>query len=123
MNLLLDTHIVLWWLADSSDLPAPARLAIANTTNVCFVSAATLWEIEIKRALGKLSIPESYNDVIARQGFRESSIFRTHAAALRTLPQIHRDPVDRMLVAQAMSDDLVVLTTAEAICKYAVRVP
>ena len=122
MNLLLDTHIVLWWLGDSSDLPTPARQAITDTTNVCFVSATTLWEIEIKRALGKLSIPESYSDALTQQGFRELPISRAHTCALRSLPPIHRDPFDRMLVAQAMSDDLVVVTANETIGRYDVRV-
>ena len=122
MNLLLDTHVVLWWLGDSSDLPAPARQAIADTTNVCFVSAATLWEIEIKRALGKLSIPESYSDALARQGFRELPISWAHTCALRSLPPIHRDPFDRILIAQAMTDDLVIVTTGEMIPRYEVRV-
>lgn len=122
MNLLLDTHVVLWWLDDSPNLPAPARKAIADTTNVCFVSTATLWEIEIKRALGKLSIPESYRDALARQGFRELPVSWTHTCALRSLPPIHRDPFDRMLVAQAISDDLVIVTRDEAIRRYEVRV-
>ena len=122
MNLLLDTHIVLWWLDDSPDLPTPARQAIIDTTNVCFASTATLWEIEIKRALGKLSIPDSYNDLLARQGFRELPISSAHTSALRALPPIHRDPFDRMLVAQAVSDDLIIVTTDEAIRRYEVRV-
>ena len=122
MNLLLDTHIVLWWLDDSPNLPAPARQAIIDTTNVCFVSAATLWEIEIKRALGRLSIPDSYNDALARQGFRELPVSWAHTCALRALPPIHRDPFDRMLVAQAVSDDLVIVTADETIRGYEVRV-
>ena len=122
MNLLLDTHIVLWWLDDSPDLPTPARQAIIDTTNVCFASTATLWEIEIKRALGKLSIPDSYNDLLARQGFRELPISSAHTSALRALPPIHRDPFDRMLVAQAVSDDLIIVTADEAIRRYEVRV-
>ena len=122
MNLLLDTHIVLWWLNDSPDLPTPNRQALTDTTNVCFVSAATIWEIEIKRALGKLSIPESYSDALTRQGFRELPISWAHTCALRSLPPIHRDPFDRMLVAQAISDDLVIVTRDEAIRRYEVRV-
>ena len=122
MNLLLDTHVVLWWLGDSPDLSTPARQAIVDTTNVCFVSAATLWEIEIKRALGKLSIPESYSDALTRQGFRELPISWAHTCALRSLPPIHRDPFDRILIAQAMSDDLVIVTADKVIGRYDARV-
>ena len=122
MNLLLDTHVVLWWLGDSPDLSTPARQAIVDTTNVCFVSAATLWEIEIKRALGKLSIPESYNEVLSRQGFRELPMSWAHTSALRPLPAIHRDPFDRILIAQAMTDDLIIVTTDETIRACDVRV-
>ena len=118
MNLLLDTHILLWWLAASSELPESAEKLLRDNKNPVFVSSATMWEIAIKRSLGKLDIPNTYRDDIADQGFRELSITWDHALKTELLPSINRDPFDRMLVAQALSEDLTLVTTDDNIRKY-----
>ena len=118
MNLLLDTHILLWWLAASSELPESAEKLLRDNKNLVFVSSATMWEIAIKRNLGKLDIPSTYRDDIADQGFRELPITWDHARKTELLPSIHRDPFDRMLVAQALSEDLTLVTTDDNIRQY-----
>ena len=118
MNLLLDTHILLWWLAASSELPESAEKLLRDNKNPVFVSSATMWEIAIKRSLGKLDIPNTYRDDIADQGFRELPITWDHARKTELLPSINRDPFDRMLVAQALSEDLTLVTTDDNIRKY-----
>jgi len=118
MNLLLDTHILLWWLAASSELPESAEKLLRDNKNPVFVSSATMWEIAIKKSLGKLDIPNMYRDDIADQGFRELSITWDHARKTELLPSINRDPFDRMLVAQALSEDLTLVTTDDNIRKY-----
>ncbi len=118
MNLLLDTHILLWWLAASSELPESAEKLLRDNKNPVFVSSATMWEIAIKRSLGKLDIPNTYRDDIADQGFRELSITWDHARKTELLPSINRDPFDRMLVAQALSEDLTLVTADDNIRKY-----
>ncbi len=118
MNLLLDAHILLWWLAASPELPESAEKLLRDNKNPVFVSSATMWEIAIKRSLGKLDIPNTYRDDIADQGFRELPITWDHARKTELLPSIHRDPFDRMLVAQALSEDLTLVTTDHNIRKY-----
>ena len=121
MNLLLDTHILLWWLGDPERLSPPAVESISEPMNVCFVSAVTVWEIQINREIGKLKIPESFVTEISRQGFRELPVRWNHTLALSSLPPIHRDPFDRLLVAQAVTDDLTLVSTDQYIKQYDVR--
>jgi PIN domain nuclease of toxin-antitoxin system len=122
MNLLVDTHILLWWLADDAGLPRKVRLLLLDTENLVYVSSATMWEIAIKRSIGKLEIPATYRDDIVNEGFKELSITWEHARRTAELPPIHRDPFDRMLIAQALSEKLVLVTTDETIGKYEVAV-
>ncbi len=100
-GLLLDTHILLWWLAEDSKLPSWMRQYLAAPETPCHVSAASLWEIGIKRALGKLDAPDGLPAIIAEEGFRRLNINFEHAERAAGLPPHHRDPFDRMLVAQA----------------------
>ena len=86
MNLLLDTQITLWWLGDTPELPNAVREVVQDTDNVVYVSAATIWEIAIKRALGKLEIGDEYVSEIAEQGFVELPIRWQHAARVEALP-------------------------------------
>jgi PIN domain nuclease of toxin-antitoxin system len=106
MNILLDTHIVLWWLDDAPALSAKARALIADPQNLVFVSAAVIWEIQIKKALGKLEIPDGFRSVMARQPFEYLDINDDHAYAISALPLHHRDPFDRIQVAQAKVERL-----------------
>ena len=102
MKLLLDTHVVLWWLDDPLLLSPGAREAIFDPGNEVLVSAVDCWEIAIKRALGKLTAPRDLRGALQSCGFTELSISPAHALATETLPMHHRDPFDRLLVAQAL---------------------
>jgi PIN domain nuclease of toxin-antitoxin system len=122
MNLLLDTHILLWWLDDSPSLPEPARNAIAGMDNLIIVGAAVIWEIRIKQALGKLKIAPNFYDVIKQQGFEMLSVTADHAYAVGNLPKHHRDPFDRILIAQAKLERLTVVTHDAVFKKYQIPV-
>ena len=110
MNLLLDTHVLLWWLADNPTLSAEARTAIADPNSIVFVSAVTAWEITIKKALGKLSAPDNLAEEITNNRFLPLPITISHALAVGNLPPIHLDPFDRLLAAQATTDNLILVT-------------
>lgn len=109
MNVLLDTHTILWWLG-GAELDEAAAATIADPTNLVAASAASIWEIEIKRRIGKLDGPDALVDVIASSGFEALDITHAHAAAAGRLPLHHRDPFDRMLIAQAQLEDLTVVS-------------
>ena len=122
MNLLLDTHALLWWLDDNPTLSAEARDAIADGRNLVFVSAVVIWEIRIKQALGKLQLPANFREVLDGQALDELPLTVDHAHRLAELPPLHRDPFDRMLVAQAMAERLTIVTRDPDIPRYPVRV-
>lgn len=110
MRLLLDTHVFLWSVADSPELPKKAKDAIRDADEV-FVSAASLWEISIKVGLGKLKAnPQELVRAISASGFTELPITALHAAQVETLPEHHKDPFDRLLVAQALTEPMHLLT-------------
>jgi PIN domain nuclease of toxin-antitoxin system len=121
-RLLVDTHVVLWWLADDPALSPTARDAIADPTNEPLVSAASVWEIAIKRSLGKLTTPDDLPDRIAAEGFAWLPISAQHAWRVRELPMQHRDPFDRLLVAQALIERLPVVTGDTHFGEYGVEV-
>ncbi|MEX2445128.1 MAG: type II toxin-antitoxin system VapC family toxin [Alkalispirochaeta sp.] len=121
MNLLLDTHIALWWLADDPSLSKTIRDHLGNTKNVVFVSAATVWEVAIKSSIGKLEIDGSWIEALEADGFQKLPITWSHAETVRGLPMVHRDPFDRMLIAQAMEDRLTLVTADETIPTYPVQ--
>ena len=121
MNLLLDTHALLWWLDDNPTLSAEARDAIADGRNLVFVSAVAIWEIRIKQALGKLQLPANFREVLDTQAFDELPLTVDHAHRLAELPPLHRDPFDRMLVAQAIAERLTIVTCDPDIARYRVR--
>jgi PIN domain nuclease of toxin-antitoxin system len=121
-RILLDTHALLWWLADEPLLGPQARLLIGESRNVVVVSAASIWEIGIKRHKGLLEVPDDLEAVVEDEGFGKLPISLFHAQQAAALPPIHRDPFDRMLVAQAQAEGLELLTADETIPSYAVRV-
>ena len=110
MNLLLDTHVLLWWLDDDPKLSEKARVAISDGEHLVFVSAVTVWEIRIKEALGKLDIPRHFQRVLEAQPFERLDITADHAHAIKGLPMHHRDPFDRMLVVQAQMERLTLVS-------------
>ncbi len=118
---LLDTHALLWWLTDDPRLGAAARKAIANPQNEVYVSSASGWEVAIKSALGKLRAPHDLQSLVGAQGFTSLSITFDHAEQAGALPPIHRDPFDRMLIAQAQAENLALITSDEQIRRYDVR--
>jgi PIN domain nuclease of toxin-antitoxin system len=117
-GLLLDTHILLWWLSDDVHLPRLARERLRAGDAACFVSAATLWEIGIKRALGKLDVPQGFATVIAEEGFHGLTVSLGHAESATQLPPHHRDPFDRMLIAQAQTEGLTIMTVDRTFALY-----
>jgi PIN domain nuclease of toxin-antitoxin system len=119
-RLLLDTHAFLWWLADDPQLGERARKAVADQRNQVFVSAATGWEIAIKRAAGKLDAPDNLDAMVEEAGFEHLPTF-FHGEQAVALPLHHRDPFDRMLVAQAQAEGLIIVTKDLHIPLYGVR--
>ena len=122
MILLIDAHALLWWLADDPTLSRHARAAIRAPANDVLVSAASVWEIEIKRALGKLEAPDGLIDAIASAGFGAVPISAADATRAGRLPAHHHDPFDRMLVAQATHLDAIILSRDPSFSAYDVEV-
>ena len=120
MRLLLDSHSALWWDRDLSKLSARQRTAIGDRANDVFVSAASAWELSIKRATGKLVLRDSVEDLAARLGFIELPITMKHGEAPAALPMHHKDPFDRMLVAQATAEGMVLVTADSKLAQYGV---
>lgn len=122
MRLLLDTHTFLWWLTNDTKLGPDTRRAIADRANDIFVSAASAWEIAVKRALGKLDAPGDIGDWIRRADFHSLSIDVEHAVVSADLPRHHADPFDRLLVAQARLENLTLVAHDDEISRYEVAV-
>lgn len=120
-RLLLDTHAFLWWLVDDPRLGEKARGVIADPANEVFVSAASGWEAAIKAVLGKLELPGPLDAVVEEEGFTHLPISFFHGEQAGSLPPHHRDPFDRMLVAQAQAEGLTVVTADPDIAAYGVR--
>jgi PIN domain nuclease of toxin-antitoxin system len=121
VNLLLDTHAFLWWVEGSRVAPE-AKTAIVDPDRVVVVSATTVWEIGIKRSAGKLRFDGSIADQVEANGFETLAITAAHAERAGALPPHHRDPFDRMLVAQAQAERLTIVTRDPAFDAYDVRV-
>jgi PIN domain nuclease of toxin-antitoxin system len=118
--LLLDAHAVIWWISNDPTLSAEARGAIGSPSNDVLVSAATVWEIEIKRAIGRLDSPDDLLERIERAGFSTIPIQPADGQRAARLPDHHRDPFDRMLIAQAVQLDAVLVTRDAAFEAYGV---
>lgn len=123
--LLLDTHALLWWIAGDQRLSRAARQAIADESATVFVSAASAWEVATKVRLGKLSDPRGLADAlashVAAQGFRELPITLEQGRRAGRLPGLHKDPFDRMLIAQAQTDGLAVVSNETVFDAYGVQ--
>ena len=126
MRILLDTHVFLWWVTDSDLLSEQARLLIKDGANELFFSAASGWEIAIKAGLGRLHLPDNPERFVAEQ-LTTNAIFPlpihlSHALRVYSLPKHHRDPFDRILVAQSQLENLAILTADPGIARYDVTV-
>jgi PIN domain nuclease of toxin-antitoxin system len=117
LNLLLDTHVLLWWLAASSRLSQAARDTIGEG-DLVYVSAASAWEIAIKASQGKLDFPGRLEEQLLQNEFRSLPVSIPHALAAADLPPHHRDPFDRMLIAQARLESLTLLTSDARLKAY-----
>ncbi len=120
MRLLLDTHVAIWWLSGDGRLSAATRQAIADVPNA-FLSVVSLWEILIKQDTGRIDLPAGFVDAL-RDDFIELGLTFDHAVAGRALPLLHRDPFDRMLVAQARVEGLTIVTADRMLSEYGVPV-
>jgi len=120
MNLLLDTQVLLWWLADDDRLDLPSRQAIGLPANEVFISAATVWEISIKQALGKLDAPDDLMEQVELAGFTAAVITMRDGMSAGSLPPHHDDPFDRMLIAQAVSRGLTIVTADKRFVEYGI---
>src|SRR5205085_2001509 len=110
LRILLDTHLILWWLANSPSLSAQARALIGAPENTVFVSAVNLWEIWLKVSAGKLRLPPDFEEKLAAESFESLPLKAAQTREVASLPWRHRDPFDRMLVAQAKVEGLMLLT-------------
>lgn len=118
MRLLLDTHVLLWVMADNPALSSEARTTIERA-DVVFASAVSVWEVSIKIGLGKLQVdPERFMEGLRASGFQPLDITWNHAETVRTLPLLHRDPFDRLLVAQAVNEPLKLMTADKVLARY-----
>ena len=122
MNLLLGTQVLVWCLAADRRLRNAARQAIEDDGNRVWVSAASAWEIEIKAALGKLRVPDDLLTQMTAIRFDELPVRIEHALFLRRLPALHRDPFDRILIAQALCEGLTLVTADPVLREYPVRI-
>jgi len=122
MNILLDTHVLIWALENNSTLTEKAVNSIVDGNNMVFVSSVSVWGISIKQKLGKLQAPDNLLEEIRLHRITPLHINSDHAQLAAKLPYIHKDPFDRMLIAQAIIEKLVLLTRDESIAKYNVNI-
>lgn len=120
-HLLLDTHVFLWWLDDNDRLGQHTHSLIADSENIVYVSAASILEIAIKKRLGKLKAPDQLANILEEEGFTPLVIAPHHAEHSGTLPAFHKDPFDRLLIAQAQAEGLELVTVDSVFPEYQVR--
>ena len=124
VNLLLDTHVLLWWFTSDARLSSASGHALAETNNIAYVSAAVAWEVAIKTTSGKLeaqAILSDFHGLLLQRGFRRLAISTAHALRAGQLPLHHRDPFDRMLVAQAQALNFPIVSADTVFDRYGVR--
>ena len=122
MRCLLDTNAWLWWLNDHSRLNDNARAVITNPDNQIYVSAVNVWEVSVKEAKGFLDLGEDFDQELASQSFLPLSITYHHARKAAYLPPLHKDPFDRLLVAQSMIESLTLITSDRLLQRYGISV-
>lgn len=125
MNLLLDTHALIWFAEGSAELSDLARQALESDANSCYFSVVSIWEMAIKIGLGKLvsarPLEPDFRRLLERNGLEQVGVDYQHAAAVAALPQHHRDPFDRLLIVQALLEDLTLVSQDAVISDYGVR--
>lgn len=121
MRLLADSHVLIWWMENPSLLTPAARAAIADPGNEVFMSAASIWELGLKVAKGKLRLPDNFVPLLRAGGFTDLPIQARHAERSLNLPAVHGDPFDRMLIAQALEEGLTLVSCDQWIAGYGVR--
>jgi PIN domain nuclease of toxin-antitoxin system len=117
---LLDTHVLLWWLDNKSPLKPAVRQCIDDPHHDISISSASIWEIGIKKALGQLTAPEDLLEILDKNRMTVLPITAQHAYAVRSLPRLHGDPFDRMLVTQAMLEGFTVMTHDKHMAAYSI---
>lgn len=120
MRYLLDTHIILWWLEQPEKLSKKTRDVIQDRKNRIFLSSVSFWEMAIKQNIGRLKLPNNILEVLTAEGFDTIPLSPDEALSVAGLPQIHKDPFDRMLIMQAKLNDLVMITHDKTIAQYPV---
>jgi len=118
VKLLIDTHILLWWLGGDGRLPKTARALMEDPDNTLFVSAVSVWEMRLKQSLGKLELPDDFDGRLAGEGFEALPLRAADTRRLGEMEWVHRDPFDRILIAQAASNGLRLLTADEVLAGY-----
>lgn len=121
-SLLLDTQILLWWLNGDSALSEKTKKLIADPERAVYYSAAAVWEIRIKESLQKLVLPTTFQSALEEEDMMELPVKASHAHAVKNLPPLHKHPFDRILVAQAITENLTLLTADAALAHYNERV-
>ncbi|MBA2368580.1 MAG: type II toxin-antitoxin system VapC family toxin [Candidatus Protochlamydia sp.] len=120
MKYLLDTHIILWWLTEPKRISSKAGKIIADKENIIFISSVSLWEMAIKKSIGRLTLPLNIVEILQAEGFQIMSIGYEEALGISDLPPIHQDPFDRMLVMQAKLYNCVLITRDKNVMDYPV---
>ncbi len=120
MQYLLDTHVLLWWLATPKKIKAKAQKIIKDASNDVFLSTASFWEMAIKKSIGRLTLPHNLIEAVFIEGFKILPIMPEEALGIADLPLIHTDPFDRLLIMQAKFHDLVLITNDSKITEYPV---
>lgn len=122
MRVLLDSHVVVWWALTPGRLRAETRALIASPETEVWLSAASIWELGLKIARGKLSLGDRFEEKLQADGMEELAVTIAHARGAAALPPLHADPFDRMLIAQALAEGLVLVTSDREIARYDVPV-
>ncbi len=122
MRLLLDSHAFLWWSEGSSQLGTGARHAIADPANEVLISIASLWELILKVSLGKLALPDDIETMVLSQGLSVLAVSFDHLRRFGTLTLIHKDPFDRMIIAQALAEGIPIATADRRFASYGVQI-
>jgi len=122
MRILLDTHTLVWALHEPGKLTLKIKDLLANVNNMVFISVASLWELQIKRSLGKITLPDNFITQLQECGYELLTIKSEHISQLEDVLLIHRDPFDRMLIAQSAYENIPLVTTDSEILKYDIEI-